>query len=62
MLSKNCSVQATQLKCFNDEKLQPETKKKGRKGQNDNDYYIPETEPGAPVTMELLYIKGTQRK
>lgn len=54
MLSKNCSVQATQLKCFNDEKLQLETKKKGRKGQNDNDYYIPETEPGAPVTMELL--------
>lgn len=31
--------------------LQPETKKIG---QNDNDNYIPETEPGAPMTTELF--------
>ena len=34
--------------------LQPETKKTGRKGQNDNDHHIPETEPGAPMTTELF--------
>lgn len=41
------SVQATQLKFLMMEKLLlPETKKTGRKGQNDNGHRIPETEPG----------------
>lgn len=34
--------------------LHSETKKIGRKGQNDNDHHVPETKPGTPMTTELF--------
>lgn len=34
--------------------LQPETKKIGRKGQNENDRHIPETVPDTPMALELF--------
>lgn len=47
------TVQATQLKCFNDEThCSQRQRKQGGEGQNDNDRYIPEMEPGTPMATK----------
>ena len=46
--------QAAQLKRLNDGEVIAARKKTKRKGQNDNDHHTPDTEPGSPMTVELL--------
>ena len=48
------NVQAAQLKRLNDGEVTAARKKTNRKGQNDNDHHTPDTEPGSPMTVELL--------